>query len=241
MSNINEFKVVADHFMDDIKVTDALKEKTLKRCLEKPQRNFKFNAVPTVLAAALILVVCIYNSSIFNQTKNLKAPMMIEAQRKMNTFDANNNPSMKSAKNFSGMPQVGNTTQPSLKAAVQALTINDAKKAFKNIVLTPSYLPKGFKLQGIEGINDDKKDLKTIYLKFIASDRSFTLTIEKNGVWNDFTTYQEVTINNTKGHIKTFDTPGQITELKWFRDKFLYTLQGNITKKEAVKTAKSMN
>jgi hypothetical protein len=75
LSNLDDFKYIADNMIKDIKVSDALKEKTLKSCKKSRYSNRRYVIMPAAaLAIAASLVLAVLNPSLIQLLSNRVNP-----------------------------------------------------------------------------------------------------------------------------------------------------------------------
>jgi len=118
--------------------------------------------------------------------------------------------------------------------------IEEAKEYLDGAVLTPSYIPDGFKLDTIKAVGSNSVIVDSIYLAYTFEDRTFVISMEKDREWKDFSSYMDVDINGVNGHIKSSDSDQELTELRWFKDNVLYSIEGSLSREQAVLIAKSL-
>jgi hypothetical protein len=120
-------------------------------------------------------------------------------------------------------------------------TLDEARQFMGSRVLEPAYLPKGFKLKGIQGVSNDDSKTRNIWLEYTSGDRTFVISIEQNSPWGSFEGYRSVGINDMEGYIKAYkDSSFEASELRWFSGKDLYTIEGAISEEDALKIAQSL-
>lgn len=235
MSSLNSFKSDADKIMHNIIVSSELKDKTLRQFRVKRYRWTKLGLVPAAcLAVALMLVIAPGSplSRFYHNTKEgITSPG--DSPNIMMAGPENTNSQNSTLPENSGDAIKTNTSQ-------QLNSLDEAKKYLDGAVLIPSYIPEGFKLDTIQAVSSAAGIVENIYLAYTLEDRTFVISMEKNKEWKDFSLYRDVDINNAAGHIKSYDSDQELTELRWFVDKVLYSVDGSLSEEQAIRVAKSL-
>lgn len=259
MIKLKDFKTIADEITENIVESSELKEKTLQRCQEKSHRRMRYTLIPAVCLSAAVLIMSIYRfsgSTGFNAevkaSKNPNASIMMGSAVKETPVIREGNLESSSDKNGITAQTSGNETLPAPsegtvttptgpKAAKQLASLEEAKKYLDGAVLVPSYVPKGFELQGIQAISSKSDEVMTISIFYAKGDKSLVITIEKDGMFKDFSSYSDADINGTPAHLKSLKDVGQENaEIRWFVSNVLYTVEGTLSEDEALKVARSL-
>lgn len=235
MSSLKEFKNDADRIMNNITVSSELRERTLTQLRSKRTNKPVLKLIPAVcLAAALILVIAPGSPfSVFS-----KAPDEIT--------NPEDTPSIMMADPSKTDTQIStlpaNTEESSIRPNTSILlnSLEEAKEYLDGAVLTPSYIPEGFKLDTIQAVSSNAGIVQNIYLAYTSKDMTFVISIEKDREWKDFSSYRDVDINGITGHIKSYDSDQKLTELRWFVENVLYSVEGSLSEEQAVRIAQSL-
>jgi hypothetical protein len=202
MSSLSGFKIDADKIMYNITVSSELKEKTLKQLKVKRYNWARLSLIPAAcFALALILVIApgsplsrFYHKPQEGITSPGDTPSIMMASPEK-TNDENSTLPANSG---------DNDTKPNKSQLLNSL--DEAKKYLDGAVLTPSYIPEGFKLNIIQAVSSEAGTVENIYLAYTLKDMTFVISIEKNKDWKDFSSYKTVDINNVIGHIKSYNS-----------------------------------
>lgn len=232
MSKINDFKSIADEVMNDINMSEELKEKTLIRCTKKRQVPISKFLIP---AACLLLIFGMMNifgllpsKTQLGKEENTQFNIMAGTGEGIVTLPGQLDPETGKDKNW-----LLNTQE-------------EAKKSFGSFFLTPSYITGSFKLDKIHASGTDQPTATKIVLEYFTSDKSFLIIQEKSELQNGFVNFKTIDINGTSGYLKPSvsdddaNAEVQDTEVHWFKDGVHYSVMGLITEDEAIKVAISM-
>lgn len=222
MSSLKDFKNIADEQMKDIEVSDELKQKTLSKLNNTKDSFLKIAIVPAACVMVLAVSISLWNIII-------KTPS--------NDKISNNN-----IQNANILNAPGNSTNTSKSTISGSLnSLEEANKFLGDAKLAPSYLPKDTKLVDIHGVSFNNENRKSVWIQYAIENRTFVVSIEQNSEWKSFEGYKDVDIDGAKGHMKAFKNgTSEITELRWFIGKSLYSIEGEIAEEEALKTARSL-
>ncbi|MCM0647915.1 DUF4367 domain-containing protein [Clostridium swellfunianum] len=227
MSNLKDFRNLADEIMKDINVSKELKQKTLYN-IRKRRNNF----ILAPLFAAACVAILLIGTSIWKYSSKVLSPNNLQNPSVMNTVENST---------LSTLPE-GQSINP-LKSTVsyELKSMEEAKQFLNDITVVPSYLPKDAVLGVIQGIIYNNENRKSLWLHFSIENNGFIINIEKKSTWKNFDGYDQTKINGTVGYIKSIEESNyRNTELRWFLDDDLYTIEGGISAEEAVKIACSL-
>jgi uncharacterized protein (DUF736 family) len=234
LDSLKDFKNAADEIMNDITVSNELKKKTLIKCRENNKRKFiKTSLIPAACLGIILITVSIWGL-------RFKTQLPGNEISKNNTQNAN---LMLAPENSTqqAAPDVEMTAPSGEVVTREFKTIEEGKEYLEVNVLAPDFLPKGFKLKGIQGISNDNNKIRNLWLEYVSGDHTFVISVERNRVWDSFEGYRDVDINGITGHIISYkDSSIESAELRWFLGKDLYTIEGAISEDMALKVAKSL-
>lgn len=217
MIRLNDFREIADGIMDDIKVTESLKNRTLARCSKKMNTSaYRFIAT----AASLVLIFSL--------------------ARLTGMIPGGNNQTV--PQDSSGIKIMLASPENSQESAgkIPDELLEEAEKAFGSGFMVPSFIPDDFVL---EGITFPKEHADSITLRYVSLNSQFEITMLKTEESLGLPGYEPVQINNATGYIKSTPIKGKEipnTELFWFLNGVRYEITGSITSQEAVEIANSM-
>lgn len=197
-------------------------------------RLLKTTLVPAVCIIILLISVA-YWKLLFNTTK------------------PNNEVTKDNTQDINIMRVPDNTTLPVPADGEQKVTQNttvsislkdldEAKQYIGNKLLKPSYIPNNFKFKGIQGVSYDNDRKRSVWIEYVSGDKSFVVSVEEESEWKSFDGYNNVDINGLTGHMKAFkDVSSEISEVRWFSGKSMYTVEGAITEEDALKVSRTLN
>lgn len=226
MSSPREFKIDADKIMNNITVSSSLRERTLKGLHSKKAKGPALKLIPAIGLAAALMLVTIPGSpfSMFGRTPGSTA----------NPDDTPGIMMVDPAKtSIQGDPNMA-------KSSLLLKNLEEAKEYLDGAVLTPSYIPDGFELDTIQAVSSNSGIVDSIYLAYTFENRTFVISMEKDKEWKDFSSYRDVDINGVNGHIKSGDPGQELTELRWFKDNVLYSIDGSLSREQALLIAESL-
>lgn len=241
MTELKDFKNIADEIMMEIKAGESLKEKTLSQCMKKRNASGR-----KLLAAAACLILVFGFTQLY-----LKMPQTPSAKERnnqeMNIMAAPGNNAETVGTSMDTVSEAG---------AVREWTpgtILEAGEAFGKEFLKPAAIPEGFKIGGISASGKVTGSADKIILNYIANDRSFMIIEEKaETAEGGFDNYRTVDINGVTGYIKSGAgvEPGKTAgnedievseaEIRWFENGVRYAVTGLITEAEALDITLSM-
>lgn len=233
MDNLKDFKSSMDRAMKDITVSDELKQKTLMKCRKSNKRLFRAVLIPAACFVVLLIVVFI---------KELPLKTQHPGSEISNISTPNANIMMAEGNSTLPISPEGSSVNPSRSTvSISLKTLNEAKEYLGNTPLTPSYLPSGFKLKGIQAVSYNEDSRRSLWMEYVSEDKSFVISIEKESEWKSFEGYKDIQINGMAGHIKSYNDSSYIgAEIRWFAGKALYTVEGAVPETEAIEIAKSL-
>lgn len=226
------FRQAADEAMQDINVTQELKERVLARSTNKRRAPvFRLAA----MAACTVLIFGILNFS--GVLRRGYQPDNQNVQGTHGILEADNTQDALSA------PEAGIFSATIEQSGMQA------GQSFGGAFLTPTYIPEGFQQEKILATGSDPLIADKIILSYIAEERTFVIIEEKipeadnflddgaNDIDDAADIGETVVINGTEGYQKADPSGSQV---HWFKDGVYYSVFGQITVEEAVKVARSM-
>ncbi|MDF2673747.1 MAG: hypothetical protein K0R09_2012 [Clostridiales bacterium] len=220
MSSLNRFKSDADKIMHSINVSSELKEKTLKQLKVKKYNWTKLSLIPAACLTVVLMLVITPGSPL--------SKFYPKTQKGITNPGDTSNIMMLDP----GNP--GNNTSKQLNS------LDEAKKYLDGAVLIPSYIPKGFKLDTIQAVSSKAGIVENIYLTYTLEDMTFIISMEKDKEWKDFSLYRDVDVNGATGHIKSYVSEQELSELRWFAGSVLYTVEGSLSEEQAIRIAQSL-
>ncbi|KNY25789.1 DUF4367 domain-containing protein [Pseudobacteroides cellulosolvens] len=235
MSKMKDFKNIADEIMCDINVSNELKEKTLNQCKKKRQVS---SSRILIAAACFLLIIGSVSVSHFLSLKIQKGTDK-NPQVNIMSGTSEGTKTLPGEIGISSNPEVGKIKEWTLTA------LDEAKKDFGNLFLTPSYIPGNFKLDKVYASGTEDHVASKITLTYFAGDKSFLIIEEKSEMDYGLTNFNKIDINGTTGYIKPVpldngENAGLDTEIHWFKSGVHYSVMGLITQDEATKIAVSM-
>jgi hypothetical protein len=235
MDKLQDFKSIADEMMSDIKVGDELREKTLRRCREEPQKHFGRVLLP---AAGFLLA-----AGIFGITQLLTFPDSTAS----NNSSASNTLMAADAGTQIMQGESANSVKSQDYSFLewQPDTLIEAGTDFGDAFLTPGYLPDNFKLEQIQALGVNENSADKILMSYVSGNRSYLITQEKSKQQDSYQGFDQITINGINGFLSSTEAEGVddesvYTELYWYTDEAQYSVTGLISADEAVKIAKAM-
>lgn len=241
MSDMKEFRSIADEIMSDINVSDNLKKKILMRCKNKSHVHISRILVP---AACFVLILGIVGMSGLMQTDLLQPktqPGTGKTSEMDLTADANGSPGTLMAEaDDNVLPDSGVTKDRVFT------TLEEAEKSFGDVLLTPSHIPEGFSIDRIYVSGAGGVMAAKAVISYVSEDRSFIITEEKTDLHFGFNDFSKVDINGATGYLKSAGSDGNgdaaaaDAELHWFADGVHCTIAGLITDDEVLEIARLM-
>lgn len=236
MSQMKNFRSIADEIMGDINVDKELRKKTLMRC--KSKKNIPIGKL-LIPAACFMLILGMVNIShilpLRNQVGEDKNPpnsTMMGTGEGMGILSGDSN---------ANISIYGDTVKKWFPE-----TVNKAKENFGSYFLTPEYIPQNYQLEKISASGAEESMASKIILSYFAGEQSFMIIEEKTEMPIGFSNFEQININGTTGLLKPSGSIGSEnegsmdTELHWFKDGVHYSVAGLITQEEAIKVARSM-
>lgn len=236
MNDFIDFKKNADEAMENIKVSEELRQKTLMRCKRKSHVTISKFLVP---AACVVVILAAIN------IMGLISPNTEPARESNNEVMI-----MSGTENASEVlpgDAAGTTLQASDTIKKWALSaLEEARNAFGTDFLTPAYIPKSFRLETMQAFGYEEQRANKIIFSYFAGEQSFLVIEEKTEIQNGFKNFKTIDINGATGYLKSGIADGGEnednldTEVHWFRNGVHYSVSGLITEDEAIKIALSM-
>lgn len=222
MIDLKNFRNMADDLMNDVQMTEQLKDKTLARLRSQRKSSVPLYKV-LVPAACLVFVLGMVQFSGILPQKNIQSPEMIS-----------------DAHILVASPE---STGIAREQTRLLNTLDEAYAAFGKGFLVPAVLPEGFELKEITAFGSEKDRTNKMTLLYVSFDKTVLITEEMTDSLKDSNGYKAVTINGNIGYIKPASTnenePAE-TEIFWYAQGVRYTLTGLVTKEEATQIAQSM-
>lgn len=236
VSQMKNFRSIANEIMEDINVDKELRKKTLMRCTNKKNIPISKLLIP---AACFLLILGMVNIShillLRNQEGEEKNPpnsIMMGTGEGMEILsgDSNANTSI-----------YGSTVKKWFPA-----TLDEAKKDFGGSFLTPDYIPQNYRLEKINASGAEERKASKIILSYFTGEQSFMIIEETTETLIGFSDFEKIDINGITGLLKPSESidsenaDSLDTELHWFNGEVHYSVAGLITQEEAIKIARSM-
>jgi hypothetical protein len=233
MNRLKDFKNIADEAMKDIIVSEELKAKTLVICKKNKPSLIKTPLLPAACIVILIVSVISWRL-IYNGTEPNKQIS------KDNNQDIN---IMKTPENNTlPLPNDSKQTVPQrTTVSVELKNLAEAKSYIRGKNIEAAYIPKGFQLTMLQGVSYDNDARRSLWIQYTLNESSFVISIEDESQWKSVEGYKDLDVNGATGHMKHFkDGNTELAELRWFVDKDMYTVEGNLSEEEALKVAKAL-
>lgn len=270
MSNLDNFKDIADNRLKDIKVSEELKERTLQRCKKESSTRRRVVIPYAAIGVAAVLTLIMVNFRfipIGNNQGEGSPQIMIGTQESGNSTMAqgpavnnhnNTNPdsaasdtSIFQAPEGNGDISSANSVEPFEGTGVplyQPGTINEAKAYLGEDFKMPQYIPSGFKQSLVQVPTDMKKEGMDIMISYERGSEFFTIIMRKGATSLDhFIGNKEIDINGAKAQVTsgplmagTQEISPFYTQMRWLSNDVLYMIDGQIEEEEAVKVATSI-
>lgn len=253
MSDIRDFKKIADEAMWDINVTEKMKNEVLKRCSEKQRVSMPVLRIAATAACGLLVAGMLYFTGALRQVSP-DNPGNIDDYQQPGIFsvgdDRENDPGnsdigIKSATGLDTNPGTGSdmgimSGQP---VQWQPESLDEAGHSFGEGFLMPSHIPEGYGLSGIHASGKEMGQADMIILSYSSDERLIDITEEKTEMTGDFSGFEEVDINGVRGYVMSdnYGAETYYTQLFWTDDGIMYTISGALTREEAIEIARSMN
>jgi len=235
MSDLGDFKNIADSIMEGIKVDGRLKQKTMAKIQSRETVSPKAYLIPVISTCILVLVISffIYRGYFGKHINNQVATAKIEEE-----ITLSDNQEM-GAISVSPWEPGG--------------TMEEAEQYMDGSLLLPPYIPEGFKLTDIYlPANQDYADYG-VMLQYRSDYNQFFLHQSKLiQPYAGLDNFKEIDINGVKALMAYFppepsteptqDAPpctGYV-ELTWTVNGIQYIINGGITEEEALNIARSM-
>lgn len=261
MSNLDDFKNIADDVLKDIKVSEGLREKTIKRCSVKASERKL--VISGAIAAALIIAILNPSSMIGGKISGLKPQnnsIMMETEGSQSTKRAIDKPLSQNpddpvssggdiqGKTEGGSGSVQGSETLSGAPIYRAGSIEEAKNYMGKDFRSPSYIPKGYEMELVQVPVDMGNMGMDITLGYRYDKRLFSVIMKKGPEGNEFfkgdkvVEINGVTAQITSGKLYAGDeiVEGEYTRLQWVYREVIYSIEGQISETEAIKVAKSI-
>jgi hypothetical protein len=240
VTDIKDFKTIADEFMSDIQSNEKLRHATLARCKEKSRMP-----LGRILAAAACLTIVLGVAQMLPGLSRLPEAMEPGSQE-MNI--------MLTPYNTAGTEGLAASSAPGDSGVNKAAgddsyrewklqSLSDAGQVFGEAFLTPYSIPEGFEKGEILASGRDTNSADRIILSYATKkDHSFLISEEKSAsAAENFQDFRKVDIDGTTGYARSERTGEvEMAEVHWFKNRVHYTVAGAISEEEAIETAGSM-
>jgi Domain of unknown function (DUF4367) len=234
LDSLKDFKSVADEIMEDITVSDKLKEKTLIKCRERTEKRFIKTALVPTVCFSIVLFLIITRVPSVNLNNSHENPVN-NGNEGASIMLAPDSTMMQGADSGKEITPEG----PVVSKNIQ--TFEEAKNYLNVDALEPSYLPNGFKLIEIYGVSNPDNGTRNLWIVYGAQDKSFTICVDGSSQWEIYDEYMEIEINKIRGYMRSYkDNFNENAELRWFVNENLYTVEGAISEEDAVRVARSL-
>lgn len=228
MTQMKDFRRIADESMANVNVRAELKEKTLVKLYRKPN-TVRF-LVPALAAASIMLILGIAfwpespqsmpedgsTEMGIMQLKTLSSPLGAPENSRFMAMDVN---------------------------SWSFVSVEEARDAFGEGFLTPGNIPLGFELESITGTGtEDQVENVTLTYSESASSvdgliRFITITQEKVASSWEYYGFEEVDLLGYTGYVSASE---ETAELHFFLGSVRYDVIGQLQKDQAIAIAKSM-
>ncbi len=226
MSEIRDFRKIADEAMCDINVTQAMKDEVIRRSKGRK----RYTGMPLLrLAAAAACGVLIFGIMHFTGTMKPNE-INIQQDDQPQIFSADSNQPGPTEPNDSML------MEPRIQQW-QPGSLDEADRSFGEGFLIPSYIPEGFEPVNIYASETAEGKTDSVVLNYIDADRSFLITEQRSQEALKFPGFEVIDINGSVGYVNSQE---QYTEVYWFKEGVQYSVSGMLHREEAVRTAKSM-
>jgi len=218
---MKDFKNIADEIMKDITATEELKTRTLRLYRKKRYSHVR----SAILSAACIALM-----------------LGIAATQGIFPFLPDDGPQVSPLASPDDLPRILMEPSDSTDSPKGELktwlpdTIEQARLQFGDAFLVPAYLPEGFSLDSISASGYREEAAEEVILYYAKKEEVFSIIQDKTATGGRYNGYEEVDINGVKGYIKH----GDGTVLFWIANGVHYSISGQISKDEAVETARSL-
>lgn len=227
MTNMKDFKSIADTALINLKVNDDLRRKTMKKLNSKRSSWHRMALVPASCAAVLTLVICAV--VFYHGGKSIQPD---SDNSGITTMMAND------GVNTDKTPGNTFTSDVQVLESWNLKTMDEVKEYMDGAALIPSYLPENSKLKEILAAGKKVGDPISIFMEFELNSRPFTISQNK-GVTQKIENgdSEQIDINGIKASI---DSNEFGTTIRWYKNDFMYDIQGSLSKEEAIKVTKSL-
>ncbi|HEX2947549.1 MAG TPA: DUF4367 domain-containing protein [Clostridia bacterium] len=249
MSDMKDFRRLADEAMSDIFATEEMKNKVISR--SKGRSRLPAGRL-VGLAACGVLILGVLDLSGALRLQNQQG----DQRSQMNIFSAANTaaPNVESHSGPSDTVRAehsgsGVENQPGTAAEWRPADFAEAGASFGPEFLIPAYMPKGYKLGQITAFGTDTKAAEKIIMTYNAGKQTFIITEQKEDGNKDvqglFKDYQKVKIGGSDGYVKTAadentGSDSAVMEVHWFKSNVHYSITGDLTREDALMTAQLM-
>jgi hypothetical protein len=226
LSNLDDFKDIADDMLKDIVVSEDLKKRTIEKCKKETSSKRKFITRPAAVgvAAALALVILNFNRLPLGTEKAIDSPgIMMEAagdsgnSTMVKTTEPSNDGSLSPDSGVSndmstlqataetGETSPAQSTEPyegTGKPLYEPGTLEAAEKYMGSKFKLPQYVPSNYQLGMVQVPTDMSKEGMDIMVSFEGNNKFFTITMRKGvSTIDNFVGSKEIDINGAKAEI----------------------------------------
>ncbi len=235
MSDIKDFKKIADESMFDINVTEEMKNKVLEKCNEKQRTRMPVLKLAAVAACGVVVVGVLHFTGALKPVPPDGYQNRTYENQQRGIFSAPNDQEA-----VPGQSDISIMNEPFAAREWQPDSLEEAERSFGEGFLIPYYIPEGYKQIGIYASGTESGTVKII-INYSADEQFFAIVEQKTEEVRESSGFEAVDINGTEGYVMS-DNAGTITytQLYWSDDGVMYTISGAMTKEEAVRIARSM-
>lgn len=206
MSDIRDFKNIADEVMRDINVTEPMKDEVLKRCASKRRTHIPGLRLAAVAACGVLVVGILHLSGTLMpgaRVPGIQQPNIQQQQpdvRQPGIYSVPDDPSG----SMPGQPEVKIFSQPTDPGEWSPGSLEEARSSFGEGFLAPTYIPEGFESADISALGPDTGNADRVILNYNhADERFFVILEEKSTNPEEFPGFETVDINGITGYMKS--------------------------------------
>ncbi len=236
MSDIRDFRKIADEEMCDINVTEEMKNAVIDRCIKR-----WYTRMP-VLRLAAVAACGVFIFSVLHFTGVLKPNLPDLPDYQVKSHE-NQQPGIFAVpdgeESLPGDSGISIMNEPF--AEWQPDSLEEAGRSFGEGFLAPTHIPEGYKLIGIYASGTEQGRADNIVINYNAGELTFVIIEQKTEEAGEYAGFETVDINGNSGYIIS-NNAGTVafTQLYWADDGVMYTISGAMTKEDALETARSM-
>lgn len=239
MSDIRDFRKIADEAMWNINVTDEMKNEVLRKCGQKQHVRMPALRIAAAAACGVIVAGMLYLAGILKQILPDHPGNAPESQQP-GIFSAADN----AADNQEVDPaDHGMGIMSEQVKQWQPASLEEAGKNFGEGFLIPSGIPDEYGQADIYASGNEIGQADRVVISYSTEEHLFEIIEEKTNDTVEFADFEEVDINGVKGYLMSEDmgTETYYTQLCWTDNGIMYTIVGSLTRQEAIEIARAMN